>query len=340
MWIAPPPKTSTLLVRYVAAERQRLPSFLGSAVHGAFGHALKRIACVRPKRTSCVGCPDALGCGYAELFEAPASEHARNLLRGVQQQAPRPVAVAPDGSWPRFAAAGNVVAEGAEVRVRVVLIGRAVELHRPLAVRALRDVADLGLGITHTEGRWRRARLSPSVAIENDDTDDLPSPSSMREVNEASLTLVSPLRIKSGGRLLSRLSAGALLTALVRRVNALSILYGVGTPSVDEHAVAAQAEGIEVADDRTRLVAVTRWSERQRRRMTWPGIVGALHLHGRNLGEVWPLLRLGERVQVGKGTTVGFGRYVVGFASRSAAEPVLDLARQPLTLPHARGGPS
>lgn len=339
MWVAAPPKTSTLLVRYVAAEPQRLPSFLGSAVHGAFGHALKRIACVRPRRATCSGCPDALDCGYAELFESRSSESVRRSLRGVQEQAPRPVAVAPDGPWPRFTAPGNLVDEGAEVCVRVVLIGRSVEFHRSLAVRALEDVADLGLGITRTKGRWRRARLSPSVAIENDD-DELVSASPREEVNEASLTFVSPLRIKSGGTLLSRLSAEALLTALARRVNALSILYGAGTPCVDEDTIAAQAEGIRVADDRTRVVSVTRWSERQRRRMTWPGIVGALRLRGRTLGDVWPLLRLGERVQVGKGTTVGFGRYVVGFASGWTAEPALDLARQPLTLPHPKGGPS
>jgi len=58
-----------------------------------------------------------------------------------------------------------------------------------------------------------------------------------------------------------------------------------------------------------RRVHVTRYSARQRQRMTWPGLMGRVAWHGPALPAIWPLLRFGEQVQVGKGTALGFGRY-------------------------------
>src|SRR5690606_2944812 len=125
------------------------------------------------------------------------------------------------------------------------------------------------------------------------------------------LSFVSPLRLKTAGRVASRISAPALVGALARRANALSILYGSGRSAVDEEAVSAVAERLTVDDSGLRLVHVRRYSSRQRARMEWPGLVGPLVLRGRRLPELWPLVQFGEQAQVGKGTALGFGRYLV-----------------------------
>ena len=68
---------------------------------------------------------------------------------------------------------------------------------------------------------------------------------------------------------------------------------------------------IQSAAPETRLVHVRRYSARQGRAMEWPGVIGRLRWRGPAVKELWPLLRFGEMVQIGKGATLGFGRYVV-----------------------------
>jgi len=65
-------------------------------------------------------------------------------------------------------------------------------------------------------------------------------------------------------------------------------------------------------DLETRLVHVRRYSVRQGQKMDWPGVIGHFRWWGSSaLHELWPLLRYGELVQIGKGTALGFGRYAL-----------------------------
>src|SRR5262249_45016624 len=103
-----------------------------------------------------------------------------------------------------------------------------------------------------------------------------------------------------------------LALALARRANALAALYGVGGEPADEAAVERTAEELEVEDFATRLVHVRRYSARQGQKMDLPGAIGHFRWRGgAALEGLWPLLRFGELVQVGKGAALGFGRYVM-----------------------------
>jgi CRISPR/Cas system endoribonuclease Cas6 (RAMP superfamily) len=53
-----------------------------------------------------------------------------------------------------------------------------------------------------------------------------------------------------------------------------------------------------------------RYSARQDARMKMGGFVGEVEYAGA-IGEFVPLLKLGERVHIGKGTGFGLGRYVI-----------------------------
>jgi hypothetical protein len=53
----------------------------------------------------------------------------------------------------------------------------------------------------------------------------------------------------------------------------------------------------------------TRYSTRQDTLMQMGGLVGDLHLSGLGLPALWPLFGLGAWVQLGKGTSLGLGRY-------------------------------
>jgi len=80
------------------------------------------------------------------------------------------------------------------------------------------------------------------------------------------------------------------------------------------------AAGIESESIETRLVHVRRYSARQRAKMEWPGVIGTLVWRGSVLHELWPLLRFGELVQLGKGAALGFSRYVLHTDERGSAD--------------------
>ena len=124
------------------------------------------------------------------------------------------------------------------------------------------------------------------------------------------LNFVTPLRLKHNGRFANAVTPGDFFRALARRANALGVLHGSGL-AVDETEVARQAAEIRAEAAVLRLVHVTRYSATQHQRMQWPGLMGRLRWHGAALPVLWPLLRFGEVVQVGKGAALGFGRYQV-----------------------------
>jgi hypothetical protein len=214
---------------------------------------------------------------------------------------------------------------GHEVPVRLTLIGRAVA-DLSIVVVALQNVARRGLGIrepSHTETDRRRPALE-LVRVTADDgaymvydgttdaytappqnappVDDPPS-------GQLAIELVTPLRLKKEGRFASRVEPADFIAALARRANALSVAHGSGVTVVDETEAVRLAMSITSCEHQLRLVHVRRYSSTQRRRMTWPGIMGRLVWKGDGITPLWPLLRFGELVQVGKATTFGFGRY-------------------------------
>ncbi|MEK6320444.1 MAG: CRISPR system precrRNA processing endoribonuclease RAMP protein Cas6 [Acidobacteriota bacterium] len=79
-------------LRLLAREECRLPSFLGSTLRGAFGHALRE-AVRAIDHGDCCGCSAADPCAYHYLFETPVPPGVTQL-RG-QREAPVPFILSP-----------------------------------------------------------------------------------------------------------------------------------------------------------------------------------------------------------------------------------------------------
>jgi hypothetical protein len=324
----PFPEVLPLDVTLRTAAPQRLPPFLGSAAHGTLARALYHTVCAFPRRTACMGCPLYTRCAYPALFATPAPAHEQLRALGIRDEAPRPLVLAPEAGWTRPSGNPFRLDAGVEIPMRVTLIGRAAA-DLPIVVVALKKMADRGLGVAaetdlSQKARPRRVALSltriatggANQTIYDGDSDVYtpaaagdpaltggPAPTSIR------MHLVSPLRLKRNGRFLSNVTPLDFLLTLARRASALNVLYGNGEPVVDEAEVATKAADVAVIETNLRRVHVTRYSTRQQRRMQWPGLTGHLHWGGPGLAAVWPLLRFGELVQLGKGAALGFGRY-------------------------------
>jgi hypothetical protein len=160
-----------------ALEPVSLPSFLGSTLRGAFGHALKDAVCVMNHR-NCERCMVAERCIYPYLFETPAPAGLK-LLKG-QQHAPHPFILTPpvlnqgervtkkekfnkangigdhnlsDGRVKFVPPPRHIISDGRralkrgdELTFGLLLIGRATE-YMPYVVYAVSEMGRRGLGM-------------------------------------------------------------------------------------------------------------------------------------------------------------------------------------------------
>ena len=126
----------------------RLPDYAGSLLRGAFGHALRQVACIT-RAKDCAPCPLKAGCPYTTVFapgRAASSEGARMGL-----DIPAPYVIEPP-EWGM-----RVVPAGETFTFHIVLVGRAIE-HLPIIILAWRRALAKGLGASDGTGDLLRVQ--------------------------------------------------------------------------------------------------------------------------------------------------------------------------------------
>lgn len=284
-----------------------LPEYAGSALRGAFGHALRRAACVTRER-DCAACALYRRCAYPAIFETPPPlGYARRTLT----QAPHPFVVEPP-PW-----GVTDLCRGSALFFDVVLVGPALT-QLPLVLLAWRGALLGGLGPQQGTARLDRVFvdgeadpvLADSHASARPHRQELPLPPADAAPSRVTLVFDTPLRLQSNGRALGigELTPRHLLMALLRRVAHFVEIQLGGTLPVDFAALNAHAATIADHGRDLHWRDWTRHSSRQRQPMVLGGAVGRWTLHG-DLAPFWPLLHLGQWLHVGKNATFGLGRY-------------------------------
>ncbi|MDP2823509.1 MAG: CRISPR system precrRNA processing endoribonuclease RAMP protein Cas6 [Sulfuritalea sp.] len=325
------------IIRYrfdcVARTPIRLPDYAGSLLRGAFGRALRQVACITREK-DCAPCALKRGCPYTAVFAPGKPETPHPRLQN--SEIPAPYVIEPPG-W-----GARIVAPGESFVFHMVLIGRAVE-HLPIVILAWRRALARGLGpgdgtgdiaavvtetgqVIHTPTQGSIAVHESAVACPRSGipgTQSAParcllcttfgSPAGTFAEPPATVTLrfSTPLRLQQNGNALPphRLTPRPLILAAARRASLLAEFHGTdGTPpALDWKALAAEADAL---DDQRRLEwrDWTRYSSRQQRPMTLGGVVGDWTLKG-SIGHAWPWLYLGQWLHLGKETVFGLGGY-------------------------------
>ena len=287
----------------------RLPDYAGSTLRGAFGGALRRIACMTHVPT-CTGCPLLRTCPYAVVFESapPAEGHSLQKFSEV----PRPYVIEPP-AW-----GAREWQPGETLEFSMVLLGRALE-QAPLIVLAWQRA--LAQGIGPGDGRAQLLRVTQETATSEHrvfDTDDrniqaprIESVPPSTPPTTATLHFHTPLRLQANGHALGaeRVNARRLILALARRISLLAEFHGHGAPGFDFAALAKDAEALT----ETRNLSWRDWSRRssrQQQTMALGGLVGEWTLNG-DLSRIWPFLQFGQTTHVGKEAVFGLGGYRV-----------------------------
>jgi hypothetical protein len=338
-----------LRLRFSLIARQEvfLPSFKGSLLRGAFGHALRRTVCVMGPQQPCPTCMLRKQCVYPRLFETliEPDEPVPRFLRGLST-APRPYVFEPFDER-RFYRPGE------SLQFDLILIGQAVELH-PFAIFAVSQMAEQGLGFKRIpfqlekvfwqdtdkeqkakgkhqgekgnefEEEWRllydgttkRLLETPTPQLANQLTGEPErafEPANgltVQPCNRLTVNFLTPTRLKFKNDLTIDFTFRMLVFKMLRRVLELAHFHVPGAAIDWEfHTLLVAADAVKIVQRDLRWVDWERHSNRQKVEMKMGGFVGEMVLEG-ELAPFEELLRICEVVHVGKGCVFGNGKMV------------------------------
>jgi len=304
-----------------AQEELHLPPYKGSTLRGGFGVALKRVACYQRKGGPCRTCLLKGNCPYAYIFESILPDKAEVLRR--YSHVPLPFVIEPPLDERAFYKPGEALVFG------LVLVGRAIN-YFPYFLIAFMELGKMGLGkgrgkyalqevraVHPLEGR-EEVIYSAGGAIREHDLsvgyEEVAACARRLPEDRVRLHFLTPVRIKHGGRLVSRPDFHHLVRALLRRISALYYFHCGRRWDYDFTGAIERAQRVRTVRCDVEWEDWERYSGRQGVRLKMGGFVGEAEYEG-GLAEFRPLLLLGQMVHVGKACGFGNGRYEVdGFS--------------------------
>ncbi|MDL1970751.1 MAG: CRISPR system precrRNA processing endoribonuclease RAMP protein Cas6 [Candidatus Desulfofervidaceae bacterium] len=284
-----------------------IPYFPGSMLRGAFGVALKRTVCLNRKQ-ACTDCLLRKTCVYRFLFETEIE-----ISRITNP--PHPLILYPLSLGSKKMRRGGVYHFG------FTLFGHAVE-YLPYVIYAIMQMGRLGMG--KGKGKFELIEIKKFISLKrkriiftqkNGQLASFDTCLNTREIlrkdchkNTLILETITPLRFKIKGKLTDKISLKDILLSVTRRLKVLSQLYGSGKIDLLQNLDLDDMLKEVKTETRFQWVDFKRFSKRQNTHMRLGGVMGKMTITG-NLSPLYPLLKLGEYIHIGKNTAFGLGRY-------------------------------
>ncbi|MBI4523637.1 MAG: CRISPR system precrRNA processing endoribonuclease RAMP protein Cas6 [Deltaproteobacteria bacterium] len=326
-----------------AATELHLPPYKGSTLRGAFGITFKETVCIMEHR-DCDRCLLRLKCAYPYIFDTPIPEDSARMRR--YERAPHPFVIEPPLETQQLYKPNELLSFG------LTLIGKAID-YLPYFIYTF-DRLGRERGIGRGRGRFalekvswldpgggekeiydgqrkvlansfhpltirdlslsQNSKLSPLHSTLDTQRSDLTLNSRLLTIN-----YLTPTRVTYNGELHTAPEFHVIIRNLLRRLSNLCYFHCGEELNLDFKGIIERAKTVEMKDGNIRWHDWERYSARQDTRMKMGGFVGEVEYHG-ELAEFLPLLKLGERIHVGKSSTFGLGMYVVGAASTNTSD--------------------
>ena len=292
-----------------------LPYYKGSTFRGGFGSTFKKVVCAL-KRNDCKDCLLRQRCVYAYVFETFPPDNTEVMGMNKYQTVPHPFVIQPPEETRQKYKPGEVLT------FSLILIGKAVDL-LPYFVYTFEELGKTGIG--KGRGKYKLLRVEKgddilysieekslrSVSSEEIYLPEIFDFNSGNSDELISLRFLTPARILYQRDLAVDLIFHILLRSLIRRLGMLYYFHcGNEMPSWDYKRLIEEGENVVTEKKSLTWYDWERFSSRQNVRMKMGGIVGEITYKGR-LGQFLPVLKAGEILHVGKGTSFGLGRYVI-----------------------------
>lgn len=296
----------------IATDEVRMPFYSGSALRGAFGYMLRRVACMT-KQPTCDGCPLRRTCPYGVVFE-PEAKIDSGL---TADQTPPAYIVEP------FALGQRDLRRDDHFSFNLVLLGEA---RNQLALLIYVWEQILAQGLRKPSGKAKLLRVAWEYEVDQFET--IYQPGQALLPHSALLTLppapdddflniefLTPSRIRSDGSRLgkAKIQPTDFLKAINRRYRILSKQYQL--PELPR----LQSLQVHLSHDYRELhwLDWTRYSSRQDQEMTLGGLIGFWQWSLRDVRDWWPYLFIGQWLHVGKNSAFGMGLYQLTTSCKS-----------------------
>ena len=293
----------TLRLELQQQQSLRLPLHAGSMLRGAFGMALKKLACIT-RQPDCKTCPLYRSCAYTQIFETPTPL----LETATPIQSVNPYVISAPNMGEKIIYSGESWSFG------MTLIGKAID-QLPLVAYAWQKACEGGFSKTQSAAQLTgifqgdNCIYTPNSSLKTTVLQQVHTPNLQ---HKATLNFVTPLRLQSKGMIMlqpAQITASHLLMILAKRTQRLADLHTHHAPQLDFNALKNAAEKITLQHQLKRDT-LTRYSNRQQQLMDLDGLIGSITLEG-DLAPFAELLAMGEYVHVGKSATFGLGKYTL-----------------------------
>jgi len=296
-------------------------SFPGSVVHGILGFHLKKSVCIEPSG-NCAKCSLTNSCPYAFFIEAARlsvlekeKQQAYERQCGLFLPKPHPICVSV------IPCSSSHSETESEILVELIFFGAAAERGVPVLLAIVEAFKE---GIGRQSVKEKRGSLEV-ISLSNPVTEKQILPESLRYDQglpfvpiewsqlaashsiKSGMEFTAPVRLQSEGRIRSVLPVSDLVLSVFRRVASIALYYcGVELP-FDYRPVLEKTDLLGPLALPKRA-SVSRYSSRQKTRIQQDGMTGVISLPELP-AELLPWLSLCQYMGIGKGTSMGFGRY-------------------------------
>lgn len=281
----------------------RLPEHAGSMLRGAFGNALRKLACITRQR-DCETCPLMRSCPYPQLFEYSLIYNKSNGNAGPQ--AVNPYVIRPP------AMGQKLFTRGESWSFEFTVLGRAID-QLPLLVYAWQQACVAGFGKSQSKASLQQITQGETVVYEpNGALSATPQPLLVPVLGDSvRLNFLTPVRFQHQGHVVlvrDQLTADIVLMTLAYRIQALSSQHTPQPMALDLEGLRQYASRIRLEATGLRRHGVQRFSSRQKQVITLDGLIGEVRLSG-PLQPFAELLAFGQYTHIGKNATHGLGVY-------------------------------
>lgn len=300
-----------------AAEEMALPAYKGAVFRGGFGYAFKKIVCIQRTKKECTECLLHRRCVYSYIFETSPPEDTK-VLR-LYRTIPHPFVIEPPLSGDR------IVKQNDTLAFNLVLIGRAVD-YLPYFILTFTELGKQGIGKNRSKfilekiealdinGEGKSVYTCEDGVFQNDypllEASRLNQAESNNGKSQIEVKFLTPFRVRFDGKITDDIEFHVIFRNLLRRVSSLLYFHCGREMECDYKAYIEEAGKIKTLSNDLQWFDWERYSTRQKQKMTLGGVLGTAKYEG-NLRPFMQILKLGEHIHLGKGTSFGLGKYEI-----------------------------
>lgn len=260
-------------------------------------------------RKYCDGCPVQRTCPYPTLFETPTATGKQNIKR--MRDIPHPIVIEPPLQH------SDIYHTGSRMTFDVVLFGN--QLNKvPYLIFSVNEMAGTGLGRQRIPFRLLEVHNSNDELIYTNETGKMlrdgiierlsEDPILSQSPDEITLYFLTPFRSKENHKIANRFDMQQFLSNACRRLWAMMVYHhSINPDELDFRPLLTKTEMPDVAAQSLEWTDLTRYSNRQKRKIEIGGMVGHVVLKN-NLEPFLPVLAAVSKCHIGKSAVMGLGQ--------------------------------